>query len=308
MPRSEIEAYCREHGLRPRLDRSNLDTTFFRNRLRHELLPALETYNPNIREVLHRTADVLAAEVEVLREACESAWRACVSAATDDGITFRLAAWRGLALAMQRATLREAVRRLRPSLRNVNFVHIDDAVSLLREAQTGAQATLPRGITARVDYETFTVSQAGRESDLPDWPLLRERVGEPMRVNTPGVTPLPDSDWVLEAVVLEAGNEALPADLDRWTATFDADAVGAELGLRSRRSTDVFHPQGMPGPLRLADWMTNAKIPKVVRDRLPLMVAGDRIAWVSGFRAGQPFLVTPTTRRVVRLTFRKDVG
>ena len=47
--RAEIEAYCVEYRLAPRLDRSNEDTTFFRNRLRHELLPILETYNPGIR-------------------------------------------------------------------------------------------------------------------------------------------------------------------------------------------------------------------------------------------------------------------
>ena len=46
--RAEIEAYCHEHQLSPRQDSSNQDTTFFRNRLRHELIPILESYNPNI--------------------------------------------------------------------------------------------------------------------------------------------------------------------------------------------------------------------------------------------------------------------
>ena len=42
MPRAEIEAYCAGYRLAPRTDRSNEDTTFYRNRLRHELLPLLE--------------------------------------------------------------------------------------------------------------------------------------------------------------------------------------------------------------------------------------------------------------------------
>ena len=63
--RSEIEAYCEAHELRPRFDRSNLDTTYFRNRLRHELLPHLEGYNPNIREVIRRSAQALSGDYEV---------------------------------------------------------------------------------------------------------------------------------------------------------------------------------------------------------------------------------------------------
>ena len=67
VPRSAIEAYCRDQELSPRFDRSNLDTTYYRNRLRHKLLPVLETYNPNVREVLRRTAQVMAADHELLR-------------------------------------------------------------------------------------------------------------------------------------------------------------------------------------------------------------------------------------------------
>ena len=73
-PRAAIEAYCAEHGLQPRFDRSNEDTTIHRNRLRHELLPLLEGYNPRIREVLAHTAEVLAGDHEVLRTAVDEAW------------------------------------------------------------------------------------------------------------------------------------------------------------------------------------------------------------------------------------------
>ena len=67
IPRSAIDEYCQQHDLHPRVDATNADTTYFRNRLRHELLPTLETYNPNIRSILRRTADVIAAEYEILQ-------------------------------------------------------------------------------------------------------------------------------------------------------------------------------------------------------------------------------------------------
>ena len=72
--RVDIESYCTEQGLKPRFDRSNLDTTYFRNRLRHELLPLLETYNPNVRARLCHTAAVIAADYDLLAQLRERAW------------------------------------------------------------------------------------------------------------------------------------------------------------------------------------------------------------------------------------------
>ncbi len=303
VPRADVEHYCREHDLQPRFDRSNLDTTFFRNRLRHELLPLLETYNPNIRQVLRHTADVVAAEVEMLRAAVEDAWRAAIASDSNDAVTFNLMAWRGLPVAMQRATLREAIRRLRPSLRNVNFAHVEDAVSRLQDARTGGRITLPQQLMLSVDYQTFTIADAVRQPNRPDWPLLSARQSLPIHI--PGVTRLPHSDWLLEATYLDAWGDDVFSNPDPWTAYLDADAAGSELSVRTRQPGDVFHPQGMTAPLRLTNWMTNIKIPRHLRDSLPLIIAADRIVWVAGHRVGQPLLVAPSTRRVLRLSFHR---
>ena len=302
IPRADVERHCREHDLRPRFDASNLDTTFFRNRLRHELLPLLETYNPNIREVLRRTADVVAAEAEILRGETQQAWRETAISDSNIAVTFRLGAWRNLPPAMQRATLREAIRRLRPSLRNINFVHVDDAVSQVNAARTGARASLPQRLMLSVGYDTFTIANAGYVPDLPDWPLLE--VGtQIVRVTLPGITPLPGSEWSLETVALDKWSDEVFANPDPWTAYLDGEAAGFTLSIRTRAPGDEFHPQGMPSPLRLTNWMTNVKIPRRVRDRLPLVVAGERIAWVTGHRIGQPFTIKASTRRILRLSF-----
>jgi len=301
VPRADVERYCREHDLQPRFDTSNLDTTFFRNRLRHELLPLLATYNPNIRQVLRRTADVVTAEVEILRDASGQAWRVAVISETGEAVTFNLSVWRDLPPAMQRATLREAIHRLRLSLRNINFVHVDDAVNQVNAARTGACASLPQRLMLSVDYDTFTVADSGYEPDLPDWPLLE--AGQSVRVRAPGVTPLPASEWSLEAAALDKWGDEVFANPDPWTAYLDGEAAGFDVSIRTRAPGDEFHPQGMPSPVRLTNWMTNVKIPRRARDRLPLIVAGGRIAWVAGYRIGQPFTVRASTPRVLRLSF-----
>ena len=65
IPRSEILQWLKENQFSWREDASNSDESFLRNRVRHTVLPMLEReLNPNIRETIQRTMDILRAENE----------------------------------------------------------------------------------------------------------------------------------------------------------------------------------------------------------------------------------------------------
>jgi tRNA(Ile)-lysidine synthetase-like protein len=72
--RAQLEAYASERGFAPAIDALNNDRRYLRNRVRHELLPVLQTYNPQIRASLCRTAEALAGDFELLQSAVEEAW------------------------------------------------------------------------------------------------------------------------------------------------------------------------------------------------------------------------------------------
>jgi tRNA(Ile)-lysidine synthase len=314
VPRAEIERYCQEQGLVPRLDRSNWDTSFFRNRLRHELLPLLESYNPNARAVLRRTAETAAADYEVLAGLRDEAWEQLASERRGE-VLFELAAWRALPLALRRATLRQAVQRLRSSLRDVGFVHIEQAVEIASNGSTGAQAVLPQGLHLTVGYSTLCLSSTPfdpacpgqKRVHAPDWPLLWR--DESLPVALPGQTVLPDSSWQVQAQFWEGERDTVQDNPDRWTAYVDADCLRPGLALRSRRPGDRFQPLGLGGrSVKLADFMINVKIPRCWRARIPLLVhsppgAGgeDQIAWVVGWRVDERVRVSAKTQRVMRL-------
>ena len=324
VPRAAIEAYCAAHALTPRFDRSNLDTTYFRNRLRHELLPLLETYNPNVRARLCHTAAVVAADYELLAQLRERAWAEVVQEVNglrevngsrevnglgkvngSRAIVFDKVAWRTLPVALQRATLRQAAYRLRGSLRDVDFVHVEHARRVGLTGETGAQATLPMGLALTVGYGTLTVGDAGDAGPPPDEPLLWS--AEPLPVHLPGTTSLPRSEWTLQAEMLEEWNAAqIAANPDPWTAYFDADALATPLVLRPRHRGDRFRPQGMGGhSVKLSAFLINLKIPRAWRDHVPLLAAGDEIVWVCGRRLGEGVTVGPETRRVAHLRFER---
>ncbi len=305
IPRSDIERYCAKHGLTPRFDRSNLDTTYFRNRLRHELLPLLETYNPNIRARLCRTAAVVAADYDLLVQLREQAWSEAVREERETAIVFDLAAWRALPVGLQRATLRHAAYHLRRELRDVDFVHVEEARQVGLRGDTGSQATLPMGLMLTVGYDTLTIGNAGETGPPPDEPLLW--TPDPLPVRVPGTTPLPQSEWVLQAEILGGWEVSQIADNpDPWTAYLDADALVSPLVLRPRRQGDRFRPQGMRGhSVKLSAFLVNLKVPHGWRDNIPLLTAGDEIVWVCGRRVGEGVTVGPDTRRVARLRFAR---
>jgi len=302
-PRAEIEAYCQEHGLTPRFDHSNLDTTYYRNRLRHELIPYLESYNPNIREVLRRSAQVIGDDYDFLQARLERVWPAVVSSESEEAITFDLARWRALPTSQQRSILREAVHCLRRSLRNINWIHIENALSALRAKPAGTQVTLPQGLMLSIGYRDFTVADEGYVPQV-DWPLL---LVESLPVTVPGVTQLPDSGWYFEAAIIER-NEFGQTHLDNpnpWQAFLDYESTGPELVLRQRRSGDRFQPLGLGGHEKsLHTFMIDVKIPRYLRDFIPIVASPQHIVWVTGWRVDERVKIAESTERILHLAFR----
>jgi tRNA(Ile)-lysidine synthase len=301
--RAEIEAYCLEHGLKPRFDRSNLDTTYYRNRLRHELIPCLESYNPNIREVLRRSAQVIGDDYSFLQAQLERVWPVVVSSESEKAITFDLARWRALPTSQQRSILREAVHHLRRSLRNINWIHIENALWALRAKPAGTQVTLPQGLSLSIGYRDFTVADEGYVPEV-DWPLL---LVESLPVAVPGVTELPDSDWRLEAALIERGefNEDLLDNPNPWQAFLDYERTGSELVLRQRRSGDRFQPLGLGGHEKsLHTFMIDHQIPRLLRGFVSIVASPGHIVWVAGWRVDERAKITATTERILHLAFR----
>jgi len=302
VPRSSIEAYCQTHGLSPRFDRSNLDTTYFRNRLRHELIPELETYNPNIRAVLRRTARVIADEFDYLRRRRAADWDRVVTEG-DGHFVFDLEAWQTLHISTRRSLLRQAIRRLRCELRDIDWVHIENALDVANTKPAGSEATLPAGLALFKGYNTFTI---GERQPRPDWPLLHV---ERLRLAIPGVTPLPGTEWQVVTDVLprQKLSESQLHDPNPWHTVMDLSVAGTELYLRRRQPGDRFQPLGMAGHSKtVAEFMVSEKIPQHVRDQLPVVAnAHDRIVWLAGWRLDERVRITETTAHVLRLPFER---
>jgi len=154
--RQRTEAYCRDHSLDPRRDSSNLLADRMRNRVRHELLPLLRSYNPRIDEALLRTAESLAGEASLAEDQVSRAWPQVVA---QDGAAFLLhrEGFRALPPAVQRHLLREVVRRLLGDLEDVEWKHIERMRTGF-DLRRGKRVVLPRRLTLVVEKDDCRLS------------------------------------------------------------------------------------------------------------------------------------------------------
>jgi tRNA(Ile)-lysidine synthase len=294
--REETEAYCQFHKLMPRSDPSNLSLSRLRNRIRHELLPLLRSYNPSIDKALLHTTRILADDLSFLEEEVFRIWGEIV---IEEGGTIILDSGRlsRLPPSLQRRLLRAVVRRLLGNLRDIEAAHIE-AMRAMIAKPAGKRLSLPQGLVLTTEYGRCLIARDS--TSLCPFPTLE---GEfPLLV--PGETRLPG--WQVRAKVVPSESFD-PRQPDGFKAYLDLDRAGSELMARARRPGDRFQPLGLEQPKKLQDFMVDAKIPRQWRGRVPLVCSPQQIIWVVGWRIDERVKVTEATRRVLSLNFERLV-
>ncbi len=302
--RAEVLAYCKENALQPHFDITNLDTTFFRNRLRHELIPYIENYNPRARQLLWQTAHTLSADYDVVAAASNAAWESCVLAQGAGTVQLAVACLLGHPRAIQRMVIRRAIALLRPALRDLPFDAVERALGWLAQPPQTGQCDLFAGL--RLAWDGDRVFLAAWEADLPDerWPRWEN---PPQILPIPAMVTLPGG-WQLSITDTDAPLAALAAarhNDDPYQAWLSLDAAAPALTLRTRQPGDRLQPLGMDGSsLKLSDYFINRKVPRRARPTWPLICLGEQIAWVPGYHLAHPFRLREDTPRAIHLALR----
>jgi tRNA(Ile)-lysidine synthase len=305
--REEITQYNTKRELEPLQDLSNFDTTYFRNRLRHELIPFLQDYNPAIKKVLWRTADVLRGDFEVLSRATSRAWSNAVLEQYLDSVSFAVEALKNLPVGLQRLVFLHAIGQLRPDLRDVGFDAVERALKFLNSPTQTGRADLIGGLYLLLEVDQLWLADWKGNLPVGDWPWTSTE--QEMPVQVPSSLGIGGSWRLIVEQAEDAGEEIKRAleNRDAYRAWVDPDSLQAPLTVRTRRPGDRFEPLGMEGhSVKLSDFMINEKIPQRARSTWPVLVSGDRIVWVPGLRLGEPFKLRKDSTRAIRLQLGKN--
>jgi tRNA(Ile)-lysidine synthase len=297
----QAEEFCKALDLSPVLDSSNLDLTYYRNRLRYHLLPILEKYNPEIRNVLNRTGRVMAAEAAWLADMVAEHWSAVVCARGEHALALQTDAFLSLPTALQRAILREMIHRLKPKLRDVGFEAVERAGHFVQTNERGKRIFLVGNLVLTRCADQFLLFDVENEPLLPEYPQLIS--DSPCEIPVPGTVEL-ESGWVLEASgrpLTRDLREKVMSDHSGRIAAMDAAKIEAALTIRARKPGDRIRPLGMKGTLKVADFFVNHHVPQLVRERWPLVVSGDKVLWVTGLCMSEDVCFTEKTQEIVML-------
>jgi len=154
--REETAIYCQEHRLDPRIDSSNLSLSFFRNRIRLQLLPLLRQYNPSLDQALLRLADIAKEDKAFIEQQASELWDE-VARQENNAIYLNKKQLASLPIALQRQLLRAAMTKLVGDARDIEASHIEAARSLLNKPAS-KRISLPRGLICQGGYDEIVIA------------------------------------------------------------------------------------------------------------------------------------------------------
>lgn len=305
MRRADLEAYCRAHGLEPRLDITNLDLHYRRNRIRYELLPTLSGYDPAIVDHLLRLSQQARDEQELFAVEVERLLQSAIHGVTplDFGIplpapppslVLKLEPLRAVSPALLRRMLRRVLRQTAGYDVEVS-ADLIERLLLLVGADAGA-VDLP-GCAYRAAVAAGCLHLEACLSEVPP--------PSPVAVVLPGYTTAPGFGLTLEAV-----EGPVPSNLRTppFQALLHPDSVGSPLLLSAPVVGDRFRPLNAPGSRLVSDLFRDRKVPAYLRHRWPILRDRDGILWVLGLAVAHRVRIRPSSERVLRLTVKGAPG
>lgn len=268
----EAREYLHSKGLSWREDSTNSSDEFLRNRIRNELVPLLENYNPAVEQVLSRVAAVCAAEADFISAEGEKRFSEIVRV-VGGGVLGDTEKLLRQPLAIRFSVMRKSILAVKGDLNSVSAKHLFSIDEIVRSGDPSAEVDLPGGIVFHAGQGAFFLA---REENLRGFPPTEIKGHGTHRV-------FPDLEVAVE----------LTEDVSLWGAPdvgyFSPQKVGFPITLRSFSEGDRFVPLGMRGTKKLKDFFIDEKIPRFLRKKVPVFETRDGIVWVGGLRTDNRF-------------------
>lgn len=269
--RQELEAFAIENKITWREDSSNITTKYLRNKIRHDVIPALKEANPQVLQNFNKTLSFLQDSNEIIEDRIVEIQKKVVSVEEDK---IRLNVKKLQKLSNPKAYLYQL-------LKDFNFTEWDDVTALLT-AQSGKQVFSETHRLLK-DRGTLILTENVSKSDITI--LIPENETQ---VETPQGTLC--FETVKQINIYNAS-----------TIYVDCDTLEFPLTIRKWEEGDFFYPFGMKGKKKLSKYFKDEKLSLVEKEQIGILCSGPDIIWIVGKRADERFKVTENTKQILKI-------
>lgn len=291
--REDIESFAKEREIPYLIDSSNIQRDYLRNRIRLDLIPWIEKeYQPHFKKVLLRISKVLQIEDDFLEKEAEKAFQRLVRE-EEGGVAFFFSDFQALHPALQ---WRLIERLLKVSQfdegREKRGVHQHRIFESLSYPSPSFTIQLSEGFFLEKKYNLVFLKK-GKVERTPPFEV---------ELHVPGRTYIKEIQREIQVDISER-KFFKEIETSSSVALLDFQTVQFPLRVRNFRPGDRFQPLGLKGTQKVKEYFINHKIPRTERSKIPLLISGDRIAWIVGHRIDERFKITPETQKVLRVQF-----
>jgi len=292
--RDEIESFARENGIPYLIDSSNLRKNYLRNRLRLNIIPLIEREcKVNFREAVLRTSTILRWEDDYIEKMVEEAYQRFVSE-DGDKISFKFLDYESLHMAIQKRFVNKILEKYLMKSISAEEVELDSnqIFEALKNPPKSFILQLSSGLYLEKRYDVISFKR-GTFDPIPIFEV---------RLHVPGTTFIKEIGREIVSQEIEKMEEIQTLNESPEVAFLDYQKLEFPLKVRNFRQGDRFCPLGSRGTKKLKEFFIDNKIPNFERAGIPLLISGDNIAWIIGYRIDDRFKVTSETNKVLRIS------
>lgn len=292
--RDQIEEYCLKNNLNPRIDKTNLEAIYSRNKVRLQLIPYIqENFNKDIIQVLNRLSYTIKVDNDYLEVVSKEKYKKYCDINKEKVIISKEAFLEHESIITR--IIRLAIHNVVGNLYNFEKIHIYDIIRI-QKCSTGKALNLPSNVYVSNNYGDIVIYKNKKHN-------IKAKAEEYI---------LHDGMNVIEDIRIKANvkiismKEKLDFKANKWIKYFDYDKIKGDITLRFRRDGDKFTPLGMSGTKKLKDLFIDLKIPKEQRDEIPLVCFGGNIAWITQYRVSEIFKVDEDTKNILEVKIERE--
>lgn len=304
--RKEIQEYARDQKIAFREDSSNRKTDYLRNRIRMQLIPMLEDYNPKIKKTLTQTAQILRDEEKLLSlQDCEQLKKIILNE-NEEQIFMDLNPFWALSNEGQQRLCWSLLRKIYGGASRFSFRHVSYIRRIMQKRTSAGPALLPEGWYLETQGNTGHIKKGTYfRASSTDAETFKNSDAVPIKI--PGTTSWETAGIEIRAELLSTYDASQNNSAEE--AFLDFGMTGGGITGRFNEPGDRFVPLGMSGSQKLKKFFIDRKVDREHRKSIPVLTnaLGD-IIWIIGMRISNLYRITDRTQQVLHLTQYKCGG